>query len=455
MLSKDDLKEIDINSLLHPIATIREHEQKGPRIIVEGEGLYIRDIDGKEYLDGFSGLWNVLVGHGQKPIADAVAEQLKKLEYFSPFYGFATPPAIELANRVLNLMPKEWNIGRVLFTSGGSETNDTNIKIARMYWSLKGMGQKNKIVSRSAAYHGQTLGALAATGIEAFKMHFEPLSPGFVHIMAPFCYRCALDLKYPRCEIQCAKQLEETILREGPDTVAAFIGEPIIGAGGTIPPPAEYWPAIRDICNKHDILFIADEVVTGFGRTGKMFGCMNWDVRPDQVSMAKGISSGYIPLGAAAISREILSTLREGLGDMPFLHAFTYNNHPVGCAAGLANLKIIEEENLVENAAEMGKYLADRLQGLYDHRSVGEIRSFGLMAAVEIVRDRRTKEKIDGSPLDGPHRIEELCWENGVYLRTMGQGVSIAPPLTIKEEQIDIIVDTLASSIKQMESEML
>ena len=455
MLSKDELNKMDINSLLHPIATIREHEAKGPRIIVEGEGLYIRDIDGKEYIDGFSGLWNVIVGHRQKRIADAIMEQLDKLEYFSPFYGLSNPPAIELAAKVLDLMPKEWDMGRILFTCGGSETNDTNIKIARMYWSLKGMKQKNKIVSRNAAYHGQTMGALAATGIDAFKMHFEPISPGFVHIMAPFCYRCALDLTHPECGIECAKQLEEAILREGPNTVAAFIGEPVIGAGGTIPPPNEYWPIIRDICDKYDVLFIADEVVTGFGRTGKMFGCMNWNVRPDQISMAKGITSGYIPLGAAAINNEIFSTLREGLGDMPFLHAFTYNNHPVGCAAGLANLKIIEEENLVENAARMGEYLADRLQGLFDNKSVGEIRSLGLMAAVEIVRDRKTKERIDGAPLDGPHRVEEILWEKGIYLRAMGQGVSIAPPLTIKEEQIDIIVDVLNSSIIQMEKEML
>ena len=249
MLSKDELNKMDINSLLHPIATIREHEAKGPRIIVEGEGLYIRDIDGKEYIDGFSGLWNVIVGHRQKRIADAIMEQLDKLEYFSPFYGLSNPPAIELAAKVLDLMPKEWDMGRILFTCGGSETNDTNIKIARMYWSLKGMKQKNKIVSRNAAYHGQTMGALAATGIDAFKMHFEPISPGFVHIMAPFCYRCALDLTHPECGIECAKQLEEAILREGPNTVAAFIGEPVIGAGGTIPPPNEYWPIIRDICD--------------------------------------------------------------------------------------------------------------------------------------------------------------------------------------------------------------
>lgn len=455
MLSKGELKRMDINNLLHPIVSLREHEETGPRIIVEGDGIYVRDIDGRKILDGFAGLWNVVVGHGRKEIADAITAQLEKLEYFSPFYGFSSPPAIELAAKVTSLMPEEWSMGRVLFTSGGSESNDTNMKIARMYWSLKGKKKKKKIIARNLAYHGLTLGSMTATGIDVFKMHFEPLAPGFVHIMAPFCYRCALKLTHPECGIGCAKQLEETILREGPDTVAAFIGEPVIGAGGTIPPPDEYWPMIREICDKYDVLLIADEVVTGFGRTGKMFGCMNWDVRPDMVSFAKGITSGYFPLGGAVISNEIYTALRDGLDGMPFLHAFTYNNHPLGCAVGLANLKIIEEENLVENAAAMGAYLSEKLRVLSGNRSVGEIRSLGLMAAVEIVRNRKTKERIDGSPLDGHHRVEELLWEKGVYCRTMGQGISVAPPLTITEKGIDLIVEALDSSIARMEQEML
>jgi 4-aminobutyrate--pyruvate transaminase len=455
MRSKDELKQMDITNLLHPVVTLREHEGKGPRIIVAGDGLHVRDIDGKEYIDGFSGLWNVLVGHGQKRIADAIMEQLNQLEYFSPFHGFAAPPAIELAAKVVSLMPAEWAMGRVLFTCGGSEANDTNIKIARMYWSLKGKHQKKKIISRNAAYHGLTLGSMAATGIDAFKMHFDPLAPGFMHISAPYCYRCALNLPYPDCDIGCARQLEETILREDADTIAAFMGEPIIGAGGTIPPPHEYWPMIREICDKYDVLFIADEIVTGFGRTGQMFGCMHWNVRPDLVSLAKGITSGYIPLGGAVISNEIYNTIKGGLEGMPFLHAFTYNNHPVGCAAGLANLRIIEELNLVENAARMGCYLAERLSGFYEHRSVGDIRSIGLMAGIEIVRDRETKKPIGSFPMSGPHRIEEILWEQGVYCRTMGQGISTAPPLTVTERDIDVIVDALDYSIGRMESEML
>jgi adenosylmethionine-8-amino-7-oxononanoate aminotransferase len=212
---------------------------------------------------------------------------------------------------------------------------------------------------------------------------------------------------------------------------------------------------IRALCDKYDVLFIADEVVTGFGRTGTMFGCMNWDVRPDMVSLAKGITSGYFPLGGAVISEEVYVALRDGLGDMPFLHAFTYNNHPLGCAVALANLGIIERENLVENAARMGAYLADKLQLLYRNRSVGDIRSIGLMAGIEIVRDRETKEKIGTVPMQSTHRIEDLLWEKGVYCRTMGQGVSMAPPLTITEKEIDLIVDALDSSIAQMEREML
>jgi len=456
MKSKEELMALDAKYMLHPVVILQEHEKKGARVMVEAQGSMVKDIDGKEYIDAFSSLWNVVIGHGQKAVADAITEQLDKMEYFSPFFGFASPPAIELAAKVVSLMPEEWNMGRVMFTCGGSETNDTNIKLARLYWNMKGKDQKKKIISRDLAYHGVTYGALNATGLEFFKMNFDPMLPGFLHIMAPYCYRCALNLTYPECDIACARQLEEAIQKEGPDTVAAFIGEPIHGTGGVIPPPAEYWPIIREICDKYDVLLIADEVITGFGRTGKMFGCMNWDLRPDLVSIAKGITSGYFPLGGAIASNEIYETIKNGLADMlPFLHGFTYNNHPVGCAAGLANLKIIEDQKLVENAAKMGAYLGDRLKGLYDHKSVGDVRSFGLMAAVEIVKDKETKEQIGLMPMDSTHRIEDLMWEKGIYARAMLENVALAPVLTTTKEEIDAIVDALDASIAQMEEEML
>jgi adenosylmethionine-8-amino-7-oxononanoate aminotransferase len=297
---------------------------------------------------------------------------------------------------------------------------------------------------------------MVATGIDIFKMKFGPLAPGFIHIMAPYCYRCDLNLSYPTCNIACAKQLEETIQKEGPDTVAAFMGEPVIGTGGMIPPPDEYWPMIREICDKYDVLLLADEVISGFGRTGKMFGCMNWDLRPDMVSIAKGLTSGYFPLGGAVMNNEVYRTIKEGLGEyVPILHGFTYNNHPVGCAAGLANLKIIEEENLVANAAEMGAYLTERLHGMYEHESVGDIRSKGLMASIEIVRDKETKEPMGPMPMTGTRRVEELMWEKGIYARAMFENIAVAPPLTIKKEDIDLIVDALDKSIGQMEKEML
>lgn len=456
MKSKEELKKLDAKYLFHPVVQLQEHEQKGPRIIVGANGSRVKDIDGKEYIDAFSSLWNVIIGHGDKSVADAITAQLGKLEYYSPFFGFASEPAIELAAKVVSLMPKDWNMGHAMFTCGGSETNDTNMKIARMYWACKGKDSKKKIISRNYAYHGVTFGSLTATGIEFFKMNFDPLPPGFIHIMAPYCYRCELGLTYPECGVACAKQLEEAILREGPDTVAVFIGEPVMGTGGVIVPPDEYWPMIRQICDKYEVLILADEVITGFGRTGKMFGCMNWNLRPDLVSIAKGITSGYFPTGAAVVSNEIYETIRDGLpGFMPFLHGFTYNNHPVGCAAGLANLKVVEEKKLVENAATMGQYLADRIKGLYDHRSVGDIRVKGLMAAVEIVKDKETKEPIGSLPMESTHRIEELVWEKGVYARAMMENVAIAPPLTITKEEIDIIVDAVDSSIAQMEKEML
>ena len=456
MRSKEELTEMDAKYLFHPVVNLREHEEKGARLIVEAEGSRIKDIDGAEYIDAFSSLWNVVIGHGRKEVADAITAQLGKLEYYSPFFGFANEPAIELAAKVVGLMPEDWNMGRVMFTCGGSETNDTNIKIARLYWATKGKNDKKKIISRDLAYHGVTYGSLSATGLEFFKMNFDPLAPGFSHIMAPYCYRCALNLTYPECDMACARQLEEAIIEEGADTVAAFIAEPVMGTGGVIIPPNEYWPMVRDICDRHDVLIIADEVITGFGRTGKMFGCMNWDLRPDLMSIAKGITSGYFPLGGAIASNEIFDTIKDGLADiLPFLHGFTYNNHPTGCAAGLANLKVIEDEGLVENVVEVGAYLASRLKGLYDHKSVGDIRCMGLMAAVEIVKDKETKEQVGAMPMDSTHRIEELMWEKGVYARGMLENIAIAPVFTTTKQEIDLIVDALDASIEQMEKEML
>jgi 4-aminobutyrate--pyruvate transaminase len=456
MKSKEELTKLDAKYLFHPVVQLKDLEQKGARIIVEGKGSRVKDIDGKEYLDAFSSLWNVVIGHGHKEVADAITKQLAKLEYYSPFFGFSSPPAIELAAKVVGLMPKEWNMGHVMFTCGGSETNDTNMKFARAYWAAKGKDDKKKIISRNLAYHGVTFGSMAATGIEFFKTNFDPLPPGFRHIMAPYCYRCELSLTYPDCGIGCAKQLEEVILEEGPETVAAFIGEPVMGTGGVIVPPPEYWPMIRQICDKHEVLIIADEVITGFGRTGQMFGCMNWDVRPDLISIAKGITSGYFPLGGAIASNEIYETIRDGLPEfLPFLHGFTYNNHPVGCAAGLANLKFIEDHKVLENVREVGAYLGDRLKGLYDHKSVGDIRWMGLMAAVEIVANKETKESIGVFPMDSTHRIEEIMWEKGVYGRAMMENVALAPVLTSTKEEIDTIVEVLDESIAQMEKEML
>ncbi len=456
MRSKKELQELDKKYMFHPVVVLQDHEQKGTRVIVEGNGSKITDIDGKEYIDAFSSLWNVVIGHGQKAVADAITKQLSKLEYYSPFFGFSSEPAIELAAKVVSLMPKDWNMGHVIFTCGGSETNDTNMKLARMYWALKGKDEKFKIISRNLAYHGVTMGSMMATGIEFFKANFGPMPPGFVHIMPPYCYRCELNLTYPECKTACADELEKAILQEGPETVAAFIGEPVMGTGGVINPPDEYWPKIRAICDKYDVLIIADEVITGFGRTGKMFGCQNWNLRPDLVSIAKGITSGYFPLGGAIASNEIYETIKNGLADiLPFLHGFTYNNHPVGCAAGLANLKIIEDRKLVQNAAEMGVYLADRLKGLYDHKSVGDIRVKGLMAAVEIVANKETKEQIGMMPMESTHRIEDLMWEKGVYGRAMLENVAVAPTLAVTKEEIDIIVEALDASIAQMEKEML
>ena len=457
MKSKQELSTLDLKHLVHPAVNFKDLRQRGPRIIVEGKGTRVKDIDGREYLDAFSSLWNVVVGHGRERVAKAIAEQLSKLEFYSGWFGFASPAAIELAAKVISLMPSNWDMGHVLFTCGGSDTNDTNFKIARMYWTLMGKPEKKKIISRNLAFHGVTYGSMMATGIEFFKMYFDPYPPGFLHVAPPYCYRCELNLTYPECGVACANALEEAILREGPDTVACFIGEPVMGAGGVIVPPSEYWPMIRKICDKYDVLLIDDEVITGFGRTGKMFGLLHWNVRPDLISIAKGLTSGYLPLGGAIMSNRVFDGLAENLPDyMPFLHGFTYNNHPVSCAAGLEVLRIIEEEKLVDNAALMGAYLKTRLQGLYDHKSVGDIRSMGLMAAVEVVRDRQTKEQIGELPQQAPRRVEALLWEKGVYARAIPtESIALAPPFIFTKEEIDTLVDALDASITQMEKELL
>ncbi len=458
MAQAKSLVDLDKAHLIHPLTHPRHFEtHHPPRIIVEGKGVMIRDLDGREIVDGFSGLWCVAVGHNHPKIIEAVTKQMNTLSYFTSFHGVSTPPSIELAAKLAGMFDPSYNLTRAWFTCGGSESNETNIKMARLHWALQGKTDKHKILSRRYSYHGMGLATTAATGIFPFHINMDPLPEGFVKVAAPYCYQCEFDLEYPACGLACVKDIEEVIEEEGPETIAAFLAEPVIGSGGVIPPPAEYFPRLREICDRNEILLILDEVITGFGRTGTMFGHEHWGgIRPDMLSLAKGLSSGHIPLGACVVRADIY----EGIGTsqderLPLMHGFTYMNHPVGCAAGLANIQIIEEEGLVEKAAQNGDYLQERLQSLTRYDSVGDVRGMGMLAAVELVADKETKMPIEPENT-APEMLVDLCWEKGVFIRSSTmETVCIAPALIADRETIDRIVDTLDESVQEMEQKLL
>jgi adenosylmethionine-8-amino-7-oxononanoate aminotransferase len=443
----------DLSYILHPATPLKTHSAEGPTILVEGRGIYVKDLEGRQFIDGLSGLWNVNIGHGRAEIGEAVHEQIRRLAFAPSFFGFSNLPSIGLAKKLIDMTPP--HLTRVFYTSGGSETNESAFKIARYYFKLNGQPGRFKIVSRHQAYHGVSMGALSATGIQRHRDMAEPLVPGFSFIPAPYCYRCELGLSYPACELACAKALEQQLQAEGPDTVAAFIGEPVMGAGGAIVPPPEYWPTIEAICRKYGLLLILDEVITGFGRTGKRFALEHWDLRPDMLSLAKGISSGYVPLGASVITEEIYRDLVDKAPPgAPFPHGFTYNGHPVACVAALKNLDIMEQEQMIEQAAEVGAYFQDRLRGFLDHPLVGDVRGIGLIAGVELVRDRATRERFEPLGTAGA-LVTRLAFERGLICRAILDTVAFAPPLCITKGQADDVLRIFAAALDQGQKELL
>ncbi|MBM3676091.1 MAG: aminotransferase class III-fold pyridoxal phosphate-dependent enzyme [Actinobacteria bacterium] len=457
MTQMTDLARRDAAHLIHPVTAPREMDELGARVVVEGDGWMITDDRGRRLIDGFAGLWCVNVGHGRPEIIDAVREQMETLEYFTTFHGQSHPKAIELAERLCAMFPPEYGLDRVMFSSGGSEANETNIKLVRLYWAVQGQDRRHVIVARMHGYHGLTVATMTATGIMPMRWNFGPEAEGFEHIPAPYCYKCDLDLEYPTCGLACANAFEELVERQGPETIAAFIAEPVIGAAGIIPPPDGYFARIREICDRHGILLVLDEVVTGFGRTGSMFGMETYGVRPDLVTFAKGLSSGYLPLGASVVAEHVWQTIATQLPDqMPISHGFTYSGHPTCCAAALANLDIIEREDLAGNAADVGGYLVERLREvLADNETVGDIRGVGLMIGIELVADRATKRGFS-RPHHACTRVEHIAWENGLYCRAMGmETVGLAPPLDIDRACADEIVRILKDAIDEMEAEVL
>ncbi len=455
-MTTSELAKRDAAHLIHPVTSPREMIDVGPRVVVAADGWWLTDDRGNRIIDGFAGLWCVAVGHGRRRIIEAIADQLETLDYFTIFHGQSHPRAVELAEKIAAQFPPELGLNHVMFASGGSEANETNFKLVRMYWALRGEERRKTIVARHHGYHGLTIATMSATGIMPMHWNFGPEAAGFAHIPAPYCYRCELGLTFPDCGLACAKSLEEYVEREGPDSVGAFIAEPVIGAGGIIPPPPGYFEEIRRICDRHDIVFIADEVVCGFGRTGKEFGFQHYGAAPDIVTLAKGLTSGYQPLGASVVCDKIWETICERLPErMPFSHGFTYMGHPAGCAAALANLAIIEEEGLVANAADVGAYLLGRIKELERFETVGQVRGLGLMVGIEFVSDAAT-----GRGFANPHQacemVEHEAWARGLYCRAMGlEVVGLAPPLTIDRETVDRMVEILAESIEAMEAAVM
>ena len=430
----------DLAHLIHPLHSRAMHE--GAHVWVKGEGAILIDADGGEYIDGLAGLWNVVAGHGRTELAEAAAEQMALLGYCSGYAGSSNPSAIELAEKLAGMTYP--SINRFFFTCGGGEATESSIKIARSYWKLRGKSEKTKVISRQWGYHGVTLAAMSATGIEGYWPLFEPRVPGFIHIPSPYPYR------YEAAEgvspgLAAANELEKAIQREGADTVAMFLAEPVQGAGGVIVPQDDYFRRIREICNEYDVLFAADEVITGFGRTGKMFALDHWGVEPDLMQFAKAITSGYFPFGGVGVNDQIADVLDES--SSPWMHAFTYSAHPVGCAVALRNIRIIEEEDFPAQAAEKGDYLLRRLQEvLAEHPHVGDVRGKGLMCAVEIVKDKSTKEEFPASDKIGA-RVNAETQKRGLFSRLRGDVYCLAPPVVTTREQLDRIVEALKDSV--------
>jgi putrescine aminotransferase len=445
-LSPAELLSIDRERLIHPLHHPLDHGD--PIIYVRGRGAVVEDLNGKQYLDGLSGLWNVNVGHGRAELADAAARQMKELAYFSAYSGSTNIPAIQLADRLIALTTG--TMQAVFFTSGGAEANESAFKTARFYWKAHGKADKVKVIARHQGYHGVTLQAMSATSMGTYWKMFEPRVPGFVHVQSCHPYRYQGLRAGETVGEAAARELEDTIVREGADTVAAFIGEPIHGAGGVFYPPDDYWPRVREVCTRHDVLLIADEVITAFCRTGRWFALSHWGVVPDILTFAKGVTSGYLPFGGMMVSKAIKDTLDSvGPADR-WMHAYTYSAHPTCCAVALANIEILERERLAENAAAMGDRLHAGLRAAFaGHPHVGDIRGGkGLLAAVEFVEDRETKKNF-AADVKVAGRLQAEMVKRGVVTRTRpaagahpapGDGVFFAPPLVVTADEIDQIV---------------
>lgn len=436
---------LDSSHHLHPFTVHHELRGKKPRVIARGEGVYIWDTDGNRIIDGMAGLWCTQIGYGVEAMADAASNAMKNLSYYNTFFQTTTPEAAELSALVASKTPP--GLDQVFFASSGSEANDTAMKFIWYYWNLKGQPQRKAIIARERAYHGTTIGSASLTGLPFMHDIFDLPLPQVHHIgPTPHYYEYGEDGESEEAfASRCAQALEDKILELGPDNVAAFVGEPVMGAGGLMLPPEGYWQKIEAICRKYGVLLWSDEVICGFGRTGSWFGCQTYEYQPDIITMAKGMSSGYVPISAVALNEEISSTLVAA--DSEMAHGFTYSAHPVSCAVSLCNIHLIEDLDLVgARGAQTAAYFQESLASLGDHPLVGQTRGIGMLGAIELVADKASGARFEPEGHAGG-TCRDNCFANGVVMRAVGDTMFLSPPLVIANSEIDELFTLIRRSL--------
>jgi 4-aminobutyrate---pyruvate transaminase len=445
-MAKTNSARRDIATTIHPYTNLKLHETEGPLVITEGDGIFVRGEDGKMYLEGLAGLWCVSLGFSERRLADAAYRQMLKLPFYHTFAHKATDIGIELAEKLLSIAPVPMT--KVFFVNSGSEANDTAVKLIWYYNNALGRPRKKKIISRTKAYHGVTVASASLTGLANNHRDFDLPIDKILHVECPHYYRFGLPGETEEAfASRMADSLEQRILSEGPDTVAAFIAEPIMGAGGVLLPPATYWEKIHAVLEKYDVLLIADEVICGFGRTGEMWGTVTYGLKPDMITCAKALSSGYLPIGAVMVSEAVYDALvkqSEKIG--VFSHGFTYSGHPVASAVALETLKIYEQDNILSHVRRMAPRMQTGLRRFADHPLVGEVRGIGLIGAIELVRDKATKAPFDPAEAVGPFLVKR-GHHHGIILRAMGDSIAFCPPLIINEAEIDLMLGRFALAL--------
>lgn len=430
-------QDLDREHYLHPFTDHKELGEKKSRIITRADGVYIYDADGKQILDGMSGLWCVNAGYGREELVQAAADQLRELPYYNSFFQCAHPPSIELSLVLQEVTPAQFK--RVFYTGSGSESIDTMIRMVRRYWELQGQPERQTIIARVNAYHGSTVAGASLGGMKAMRSQGGVTLPGIEHVAQPYWFGSDRTLSPEEFGLEVARELEKTIAAIGVDKVAAFVAEPVQGAGGVIIPPTTYWPEIQRICDEHGILLVTDEVICGFGRLGEWFGADYYDVKPDLMTFAKGVTSGYLPLGGVMVSDRVADVMIDKGGE--FFHGFTYSGHPASCAVAIANIRIMQRENLIERVkTDIGPYLQEKWSALSDHPIVGETRMVGLMGALELVADSSSLERFDEDIGIGTI-CRDFLVENGLIMRAVGDTIVVAPPLVLSHAQADELIE--------------